>query len=45
MIAISGWELNNNMKSRQKKIAFVTGGSFEIGRCAVGVLSKANYII
>ena len=38
-------EVNNNMKSKQKKTALVTGGSSGIGRCTASALSQAGYTV
>ena len=38
-------EVSNNMESKQKSTALVTGGSSGIGRCTAAALSKAGYIV
>ena len=39
------YEVNNNMKSKQKKTALVTGGSSGIGRCTASALSQSGYTV
>ena len=38
-------EVSNNMESKQKRTALVTGGSSGIGRCTAVATSKAGYIV
>ena len=37
-------EVSNNMESKQKRTALVTGGSSGIGRCTAAALSKVGYV-
>ena len=38
-------EVSDNMESKQKRTALVTGGSSGIGRCTAVATSKAGYIV
>ena len=38
-------EVSDNMESKQKRTALVTGGSSGIGRCIAVATSKAGYIV
>lgn len=38
-------EVSDNMESKQKRTALVTGGSSGIGRCIAVALSKACYLV